>query len=50
MPINKCIKVHPRKDCGLGESLPNKVDAYLNEKVGKTCQEYSALNESLNTR
>jgi len=33
-----------------GESLPNKVDAYLNQKVGKTCQEYSALNESLNTQ
>ena len=32
------------------ESLPNKVDAYLNQKVGKTCQEYSVLNESLNTR
>ena len=32
------------------ESLPNKVDAYLNQKVGKTCQEYSALNESLNTQ
>ena len=31
------------------ESLPNKVDAYLNQKVGNTCQEYSAQNESLNT-
>ena len=20
MPINKCIKVHPRKDCGLGRA------------------------------
>ena len=23
---------------GSSESLPNKVDAYLNQKVGKTCQ------------
>ena len=48
--LNKAIKVRPQKAVGWTESLPNKVDAYLNQKVGKTCQEYLALNESLNTR
>ena len=46
--INNTLKFVPAKKTA--ESLPNKVDAYLNQKVGKTCQEYSVLNESLNTR
>ena len=31
------------------ESLPNKVDTYLNHKVGSECREYSVQSELLNT-